>query len=161
MLSPPDEDSPLFKKLREPGTALTADEIKDLIWKAQDKLEDWLEKRFDELSNSLPRTKRWGIHTTSILWGILVISFEVAVGGGFTIIDAVLDSVLAPFVTKGTVELFAYHEIQKITRALGERYQEALLSVMHAQKERYELCLQALMMPKESREKLQQLGRQE
>ena len=159
-LSPEDEDSPLFRKLREPGTALTAEEIKRLVWKAQEQLEDWLEKRFESLSRSLPKTKRWGIHTTSILWGILIVSFEIAVGGGFSVIDAVLDSALAPFVTKGTVELFAYHEIQKITRDLAERYQEEMLSVMHAQRERYERCLQTLTMTKEKRETLQELGRQ-
>ena len=158
-LSPEDEDSPLFKKLREPGTALTAEEIKSLVWKAQDQLEDWLEKRFETLSQSLPKTKRWGIHTTSILWGILIVSLEVAVGGGFTVIDAVLDSALAPFVTKGTVELFAYHEIQKITRSLAERYQEEMISVMHAQRKRYEHCLQSLMMSKEQRAAIQELRR--
>lgn len=159
-LSPRDKDSPLFKSLREEGTALTAEEIRDLVWKAQDQLEDWLEKRFDILSRNLPRTKRWGIHTTSILWGILIVSFEIAVGGGFTIIDAVVDSVLAPFVTKGTVELFAYHEIQKVTRELGERYQREMLSVMEAQRERYERCLHSLLMPDETAEALQELGRQ-
>jgi len=159
-LSPPDEESPLFRKLREPETLLTPDEIRDLVWKAQDQLGDWLEKRFDSLSRSLPRTKRWGIHTTSILWGIVILSFEVAVGGGFTIIDAVLSSALAPLVTKGTVELFAYHEIQKITRGLAERYQEALVSVIHAQEARYERCLQSLMMTDEAKGALLELGRQ-
>ena len=81
-------------------------------------------------------------------------------GGGFTLIDAVLGSALAPFVTKGTVELFAYHEIQKITRGLAERYQEEMLAVIHAQKERYERCLQSLMMSGEAREALEQLGSQ-
>jgi GTPase SAR1 family protein len=158
-LSPRDEDSPLFKKLREPGTALTAEEIENLVWKAQDQLEDWLEKKFKSLSENLPRTRRWGIHTTSIVWGILIVAFEFAVGGGFSIIDAVLDSALAPFVTKGTVELFAYHEIQRITRSLAERYQEELLSVMHAQRLRYEHCLRSLMMADEAKEALQELGR--
>jgi hypothetical protein len=159
-LSPPDEDSPLFKRLREPETALTAEGIRDLVWKAQDQLEDWLEKRFEALSGSLPRTKRWGIHTTSVLWGVLIVAFEAAVGGGFTLIDAVLGSALAPFVTKGTVELFAYHEIQKITRELAERYQREMLAVIHAQEERYERCLQSLMMPEEAREAFERLGSQ-
>jgi GTPase SAR1 family protein len=149
-LPPADEKAPLFKRLREPGTALSPEEIKSLVWKAQDQLDDWLEKRFENLSRSLPKTKRWGIHTTSILWGILIVSFEVMVGGGFTVLDAALDSVLAPFVTKGTVELFAYHEIQKITRELAEHYQEELLSVLHAQRERYEGCLQSLLMPSDA-----------
>jgi Dynamin family len=159
-LPPSDGKAPLFKRLREPGTALSSEEVKSLVWKAQDQLDDWLEKRFENLSKSLPKTKRWGIHTTSILWGILIVSFEVTVGGGFTILDAALDSALAPFVTKGAVELFAYHEIQNITRELAERYQEELLSVMHAQRERYERCLQSLILPPHAMKVFQELGQQ-
>jgi hypothetical protein len=158
-LSPQHEKAPLFEKLREPGISLTHEEIKALVWKAQDQLDEWLEKRFESLAASLPRTKRWGIYSTSVLWGIMIVSLEVAVGGGFTILDAVLGSALAPFVTKGTVELFAFHEIQRITRELADRYRKGLLSVINAQKERYEHCLQSLLMPPEAKKALQELSR--
>jgi GTPase SAR1 family protein len=159
-LSPAHEKAPLFKKLREPGISLTPEEVKNRVWKAQDELDAWLEKRFESLAASLPRTKRWGIYSTSILWGIMIVSLEVAVGGGFTILDALLGSALAPFVTKGTVELFAFHEIQKVTRELADRYRKGLLSVIHAQKERYEQCLQSLLVPAEAKQRLQELNRQ-
>lgn len=158
-LSPAHEKAPLFGKLREPGTGLSHEEIKGLVWKAQDELDAWLEKRFEDLAASLPRTKRWGIYSTSILWGIMIVSLEVAVGGGFTILDALLGSALAPFVTKGSVELFAFHEIQKVTRELADRYRKGLLSVIHVQKERYERCLQSLLMPAEAKDALQKLRR--
>jgi hypothetical protein len=159
-LSPADENAPLFKKIRDPGISLTPEEVKDLVWKAQDQLDEWLAKRFESLAASLPRTKRWGIYSTSILWGILIVSLEVVVGGGFTILDALLGSALAPFVTKGTVEVFAFHEIQKVTRELAARYQEGLLSVIHAQKERYEQCLESLLPSPEAKAGLQEMHRQ-
>lgn len=159
-LSPADEKAPLFKKIRDPEIGLTPEEVRDLVWEAQDELDEWLAKRFESLAANLPRTKRWGIYSTSILWGILIISLEVAVGGGFTILDALLGSALAPFVTKGTVEVFAFHEIQKVTRELAARYREGLLSVIHAQKERYEECLKSLQMPEYGRERLDEIGRQ-
>jgi hypothetical protein len=159
-LSPADENAPLFKKIRDPEISLTPEEVKDLVWKAQDQLDEWLAKRFESLAASLPRTKRWGIYSTSILWGILLVSLEVAVGGGFTILDALLGSALAPFVTKGTVEVFAFHEIQKVTRELAARYQEGLLSVIHAQKERYEQCLESLIPSPEAKAGLQEMHRQ-
>jgi GTPase SAR1 family protein len=159
-LSPGDDKAPLFRKIRDPGISLTPEEIRDLVWKAQDQLDAWLEKRFESLAANLPRTKRWGIYSTSILWGILIVSLEVAVGGGFTILDALLGSALAPLVTKGTVEVFALHEIQKVTRELATRYREGLLSVIHAQKGRYEQGLQSLLMSPEAREGLQALTRQ-
>ena len=47
--------------------------------------------------------------------------------------------------TKGAVELFAYHEIQKVARELARRYQDGLLSVMKEQEKRYEACLDSLL----------------
>ena len=145
-LSPPDEASPLFTRLRETGVSLNEGEIRDRIWKEQDELDAWLEKTFQRLSKGIPTHKKLGIYSTSVLWGILILSLEVVVGGGFTVLDAVLDSALAPFVTKGAVELFAYGEIQKVARKLAKRYQQGLLSVVDHQKNRYQQCLESVMV---------------
>ncbi len=156
-LPPSDETSPLFKIIRQTSMVLNDEEIKERIWKEHDHLDAWLEQTFQKLSQELPIHKKWGIYSTSILWGILIISFEIVVGGGFSMLDAALDSVIAPFVTKGAVELFAYHEIQKIARELAKRYQEGLLSVVQQQRKRYEDCLQSLLTPPETVESLQAL----
>jgi len=71
-----------------------------------------------------------------------------------------LDSAIAPFVTKGVVELFAYHEIQKVARELARRYQDGLLSVMKEQEKRYEACLDSLLTAKEVVEGLREGGNQ-
>lgn len=157
-LSPPDKTAPLFKALRQPGVALTDEEIKSLIWKEQDRLGSWLEERFESLSRGIPASRKWGIYSTSILWGILILSFEVAVGGGFTVLDAALDSALAPFVTKGAVELFAYQELRRLARELADRYREGLLSVLHNQRTRYQACLQALVTSQDTVEELERLS---
>jgi hypothetical protein len=156
-LSPSYEDSPLFKHLRQPDMVVKPEEIRGLIWEEQDRLSAWLEQTFKSLSKGIPRGKKWGIYSTSILWGILIISFETALGGGFTIIDAALDSAIAPFITKGAVELFAFHEIQKVARELARRYQEGLIGVVDLQRERYEKCLKALMANRETVESIQAL----
>ena len=156
-LSPPDESSPLFQRLRQTGVALNEEEIKERIWKEQDQLAEWLEQTFQKLSRGIPKHKTWGIFSTSILWGILIISFEIAVGGGFTVLDAVLDTAIAPFLTKGATELFAYHEVQKVVRELAKRYQDGLLSVVRHQRIRYEHCLEPIMTPGETMESLEGL----
>jgi GTP-binding protein EngB required for normal cell division len=153
-LSPSDETSPLFTKLREPSVQLQEAEIKHRTLEAQDQLAGWLEGTFQELSRGIPKSKRWGIYSTSALWGVLILSFEVTVGGGFTVLDAALDTALAPFVTKGAMELFAYHEIKKIARELATRYQDGLLSVLRLQRDRYATCVQSLMTPNEVLETL-------
>ena len=148
-LSPKDHRAPLFESMRQPGVALTAEEARMLVFQEQERLEHWLENQFNTLSQGISWTKKWGIYSTSILWGILIIAFEIVVGGGFSILDAALDSAIAPFVTKGAVELFAYHEIQKVARELARRYQDGLLSVMKEQERRYEACLDSLLTAKE------------
>lgn len=148
-LSPKDPQTPLFHSMRRPGVALTAEEVASLMFQEQERLELWLENQFTVLSQGIPWTKKWGIYSTSILWGVLIIAFEIVVGGGFSILDAALDSAIAPFLTKGAVELFAYREIQKVARELAKRYQDGLLSVIKEQAKRYEACLDSLLTAKE------------
>jgi len=83
--------------------------------------------------------------------------FEIVVGGGFSVLDAVLDSAIAPFVTKGSVELFAYHEIQQLGRQLASRYRDGLLDVVREQRDRYQACLEALMTPEETLQSLKEM----
>jgi GTPase SAR1 family protein len=156
-LSPQEKTAPLFKALRQPGVALSDEEIKTLILKEQDRLGSWLTERFENLAKDIPAGRKWGIYTTSILWGVLILSFEVAVGGGFTVLDAALDSALAPFVTKGAVELFAYQEVRRLARELAESYREGLLSVLHCQQDRYQDCLRALITSEETTQELERL----
>ena len=157
-LSPSDEGSPLFKELRRTGVVLSDGEINERIWKEQSQLDTWLEEKFQKLSRGIRKHKKWGIYSTSALWGVLIICFEIVVGGGFSVLDAVLDSALAPFVTKGAVELFAYQEIQKTARQLAKRYQEGLLFTVRHQRDRYEHCLQSLLTSQKTVESLRALG---
>ncbi len=153
-LSPSHEDAPLFKSLRNPHLPLTETEIRQYILEAQEELAQWLEETFEALAKGISTGKKVGIYSTSVLWGILILTFEVVVGGGFTMLDAALDSALAPFVTKGAVEAFAYHEIRKIAKELAIRYQEGLLSILRRQEERYVACIQSLTTSPRTRKAL-------
>ena len=158
-LSPPKETAPLFKALRNPDLVLTEQEIRHHILEAQEDLARWLEETFETLAKGIPKRKKVGIHSTSILWGILIVTFNVVVGGGFTMLDVALDSALGPFVTKGAVEVFAYHEIRKIAAELAKRYQEGLQSILQRQEDRYITCLKNLMTPDETVAALKRLSK--
>ncbi len=149
-LSPPDQTSPLYRALRKPDILITEGEVKERIWKEQERLLAWLQETFEDLSQGIPKHKEWGIYSTSVLWGIFILSLEAAIGGGLGFLDAAVDSLLAPFVTKGAVELFAYGELQKVARELAERYQEGLLSVIQEQWDRYSGKLESLLTPEEA-----------
>lgn len=156
-LSPPDTHSPLFSALRRQGLVLDDGEIRQRILEGQDRLAQWLEQTFQKLVQGIPKSKEWGLYSTSVLWGILIVVFEIVVGGGFSVLDAVLDSAIAPFVTKGSVELFAYHEIQQLGRQLASRYRDGLLDVVREQRDRYQACLEALMTPEETLRSLKEI----
>jgi hypothetical protein len=141
-------------------TLLRKEEADELVQREQERLAGWLEGRFEELTRELPRSKVYGIYSTSLLWGVLILSFETAVGGGITLVEALIDSALAPFVTKGTVELFVYREVRAIGRELARRYREGLLSVLEIQKERFAGCLSSLRPPQDRLDALRKLSGQ-
>ena len=74
-LSPSDETSSLFERLRKASVALSEEEIEKRIWEKQDELGKWLEETFQKLSRGIPKHKEVGIYATSIIWGILILSF--------------------------------------------------------------------------------------
>ena len=159
-LSPADDTSPLFHKLRQPDIALTGEEIRRKIGEEQEKLALWLEETFQELARGISKSKELGIYSMSILWGILILSFEVVLGGGIGLLEAALDTALAPFITKGSVRLFAYHELQKIAHELNRRYQDGLLSILLEQRNLYESCLVPLLTSEETLDALRSLRKQ-
>jgi hypothetical protein len=144
-LSPLDEHAPLHSALRKQGLKLGEKEIEELISLQNQRLLSWLEDAFARLSKGLTSSKKWGIYTTSMLWGVMILALETVVGGGFTVLDAILGSTLAPLVTKGAVELFATQEIRKITRELASLHRQGLLSVVEEQTRRYADCMERLV----------------
>jgi len=153
-LSPQDGTSALYHRLRDPNLVLTGEEIQRQVKKEQDRLLLWLEETFQRMAQGIPRSKELGIYSTSILWGGLVIVLETAIGGGISLLEAVLDTAVAPFVTKGAVDLFAYHELQKIAKELGEHYKEALTATLRLQRARYLECIRSLTTSPQAREEL-------
>jgi hypothetical protein len=153
-LSPQDQTSALYSRLRDPTLVLTGAEIQRQMKEEQDRLMRWLEETFQRLAQGIPKSKELGIYSTSILWGALIIALETAIGGGISLLEAVLDTAVAPFVTKGAVDLFAYHELQKIVRDLGEHYQKALTASLRLQYQHYREGLDELMVSPQTLQEL-------
>jgi hypothetical protein len=149
-LSPSDPTSPLYRALRQPDILITEEETREQVWKEQEQLLAWLQETFEGLAKGIPKHKEWGIYSTSVLWGIFILSMEAAIGGGLGFLDAAVDSLLAPFVTKGATELFAYRELRTVARELAQRYQDGLVSVVREQRDRYAARLESLRTPDET-----------
>ncbi len=154
-LSPHDETSTLYNRLRAPSLELRREEVQRQMKEEQDRIMVWLEETFQRLAQGIPKSKELGIYSTSILWGGLIIALETAIGGGISLLEAVLDTAVAPFVTKGAVDLFAYHELQKIVRDLGEQYRKALTAPLRLQSTRYREVIEALLISPQTLQELE------
>lgn len=154
-LSPQDQTAALYGMLRDPTLVLTEKEIQQQTKEEQDRLIRWLEETFQRLAEGISKSKELGIYSTSILWGALIIALETAIGGGISLLEAVLNTAVAPFVTKGAVDLFAYHELQKIVRELGEHYQQALTASLRLQQQRYRDGLETLTVSPQALQELE------
>ncbi|MEJ5366187.1 MAG: hypothetical protein WHS86_13895 [Desulfosoma sp.] len=146
------EESRLYLAILDRGAVLRPQEVVEFVDREQEKLIDWLQSVFSDLAEGLPKGKDWGIYSTSVLWGLLIVSLETVLGGGFTMVDAVLEAAVAPYGTKEAVELFAYREIQKIARELSERYRAGLTAVIDEQHRRFLACLEEVSPGPELRE---------
>lgn len=77
--------------------------------------------------------------------GGLLLSFEIVIGGGISLLEAVLGSFLAPFITKGSAELFAFQEVRKVALEMKRRYESGISSILEEQASRFERCLDGLL----------------
>lgn len=142
-LCPAYEFSELRRCMLDPDLSLSDENVRTEIGQGLNELIIWLEETFNRLAGGISKGKELGIYSTSILWGCLILALEVMVGGGISLFQAVVDTAVAPFVTRGAVELFAYRELQKLTGELGSRYQQAILRALHKQKTKYFECIES------------------
>ncbi|SFM43724.1 GTPase [Thermodesulforhabdus norvegica] len=143
------ENMPVAGVLRDPELILSDGEVKNFLIRRSEELFFWLEGQFAELSKGIPKTKEWGIYSTVVIWALFMLSVEAALGGGISLFEAALDSVLAPFISKGAVEWFARKDVQRIGKELIEKYRQALEEVINMQKERFLSALMHIRVPDE------------
>ncbi len=143
-LMPENRDSCAARVLRRPDLIMSAHEVHSRFQAVQDELAAWLNSRFEQMAREAPRGKAWGIYSTSALWGVLIVSFETVVGGGLSLVEIAVDSAIAPYVTKGAVELFAYQELRVITCELSAKLEEGIVAIVGEQKDRYIQAIQEL-----------------
>lgn len=121
----------------DPGLALTEEEVESVFFQRQAELETWLEKEFSAMAKGISKGKEWGIYSTTLLWGLFLVTLEAIIGGGLTFFEAILDSILMPFVSRGAADLFAYQELKRLGQSLDDRYREQLAGVLDLQHARY------------------------
>lgn len=153
-LSPSDRNSPFFRALRDDGVAFSMDDTENRLLKLQADIAEWLEATIMDLERDLPAGKKIGIYSTSVVWGAAILSFETVLGGGITLLEMALNTVLAPFVTRGSADLFAHRELKAIIKEMNDRYHLGIGEIFKEQRDRYARILEERLTPEGVRSEL-------
>lgn len=153
-LSPSDRNSPFFRALRDDGVAFSMDDTENRLLKLQADIAEWLEATIMDLERDLPAGKKIGIYSTSVVWGAAILSFETVLGGGITLLEMALNTVLAPFVTRGSADLFAHRELKAIIKEMNDRYHFGIGEIFKEQRDRYARILEERLTPEGVRSEL-------
>jgi len=145
----PPEKKPIGEMVRSSEIVLSRNDIHNLMLDHSSKLFEWLEQEFEAMTKGIPKTKELGIYSSFALWGLFILGIEAALGGGISIVKAAVDAVIAPFITKATVDLFANNEIYRIVEELSERYRRGMEAIVFLQRDRFVSCVESCV-PDES-----------
>jgi len=125
--------------------------VTDLFNEKMKTINQWLTGQFERLNQGIPIQKRIGMHALSLIWGSAIIGIETVSGGGLTPVELALDSLIAPYITAGTTELFVVNELKNIVYHLRNQYIKALNTIIDNQHRNYLNILEQLqpeMTPK-------------
>jgi len=123
--------------IQKHSPALDENTIDKLFNDKMKTINKWLTGQFERLNQGIPIQKRIGMHALSLIWGSAILGLETVSGGGLTPIELALDSLIAPYITAGTTELFVVNELKNIVYHLRNQYIKALYSIIDSQHQNY------------------------
>lgn len=105
-------------------------EIRTLFDAAFPGVEQLLEKEFLGLKEGLSRYDEVKLYGSYTLWAVLLVTAEIVMGGGFTLLDAVLNTVVAPFIPKWLLSLKVRELLREIGRRVDQEYRGILKDIL-------------------------------
>lgn len=132
-------------------------EIRSLYEEAFPGLEQLLENEFKHLRDGLSRLDELKLYGTNTLWAVLLVTAEVVVGGGFTLLDALLDSVVFPFIPKWMLDVQVRDSLREIARRVDQEHRQVLTGILIGQAELYKSTFEGLPPGEESLRRLAEL----
>jgi energy-coupling factor transporter ATP-binding protein EcfA2 len=91
-------------------------------------IEHLLEMEFEKIRQGLSFADEVKLYGSYTLWALLLITAEIAVGGGISFIDVFLNTVIVPFIPKWLLNL----KVLEILREVGERVDQQHQNTLHA-----------------------------
>ncbi len=119
-------------------------------------VEHLLEVEFNHLRDGLSTTDEMKLYGSYTLWALLLITVEIVIGGGFTLLDALLNTVIVPFIPKWLLNLKIVDVLRNIGMKVEHEHRKALRSILEKQADLYVREFSG-MLPAE--ETMQRIGR--
>ena len=107
-------------------------------------LENLLESEFEKIREGLSRFDEVKLYGSYTLWALLLITFEIVIGGGLTLLDLLLNSVIVPFIPKWLLDLKILDILKSIAKKVDEEHKACLKNILYKQAELYTECFASL-----------------
>lgn len=108
-------------------------------------LENLLETEFEKIRQGLTRFDEVKLYGSYTLWALLLITFEIVIGGGLTLLDLLLNSVIVPFIPKWLLDLKILDILRSIARRVDAEHRACLGNILFKQAELYTECFSGLV----------------
>jgi len=142
---------------REDVKRFDAQDVQSQYDEAFPGVEHLLEDEFREFREGLSLTDELKLYGSYTLWALLLITAEIVVGGGFTLLDAILNTVIVPFIPKWLLNLKVLDVLREIGRRVDRKHREALNAIVAKQAELYVAAFRDLLPAERATESIRSL----
>ncbi|MBI5251449.1 MAG: 50S ribosome-binding GTPase [Desulfomonile tiedjei] len=127
----------LRRVARDTVPRLGADEIRSRYEETFPGIEHLLEMEFTRFKDGLSSKDELKLYGSYTLWALFIITAEVVMGGGFTLLDALLNTVIMPFIPKWLLNLKVLDVLREIGERVDKKNREALEQILTHQAQLY------------------------
>jgi hypothetical protein len=130
--------------------ALDDAEIRRCFEQAFPGVQSLLEAEFERLRAGLTLGDELKLYGSYTVWALLLVTAEIVLGGGFTLLDALLNTAIVPFIPKWLLNLKVVDLLREIGERVDREYRDALRSILEQQGEIYVTVFRGLLPDEEA-----------
>lgn len=120
-------------------------------------VEHLLEGEFERFRHGLSRMDEIKLYGSYTAWALFLVTAEIILGGGFTLLDALLNTVIVPFIPKWMLNLKVVDMLREIGERIDQEHRKALKSILKRQAELYTAEFAGLLPPHEALDELRRV----
>ncbi|MGO9738210.1 MAG: hypothetical protein ACLPVO_12360 [Desulfomonilaceae bacterium] len=133
-----EEDFSDFRSIAlESCPRLTSEQIRTFYEQVFPNIEQLLEGEFEKFKQGLSTADELKLYGSYTLWAVFLVTAEVAIGGGITLLDMVLNTAIAPFIPKWLLKLKIVDILRDIAARVDSYRRDAFREILQSQAKVY------------------------